>query len=237
MPEDPSAARARTDGDAVTRTGDASPGAPEGGDRVADLAGIDRLLDGLVPTLMAKVATLGVGELEVRQGDWRIRLRRPIGGPSQFGRRATDRPGQRIHPGHEGLGAPATPRPAPQGGSALGGGPATNGSGGPALAAVGPGHRADTAGQGDEPAELPSAHGPVATSPAVGVFQPGAKAVGGTRVQAGDRLGVVDMLGVPQDVLAPADGIVIGVIVEAGTAVEYGQDLVHIEASGAVGAR
>jgi biotin carboxyl carrier protein len=48
---------------------------------------------------------------------------------------------------------------------------------------------------------------------------------------------VVDMLGIPQDVLAPADGIVIGVMVDGGTAVEYGQELVHIEAAGAVEAR
>jgi biotin carboxyl carrier protein len=48
---------------------------------------------------------------------------------------------------------------------------------------------------------------------------------------------VVDMLGIPQDVLAPADGIVVGVIVEGGTAVEYGQELIHIESAGAVEAR
>ena len=77
----------------------------------------------------------------------------------------------------------------------------------------------------------------IATSPAVGVFQPGPTAVGGTRVRAGDRLGVVDMLGVPQEVVAPVDGIVIGVIVDAGTAVEYGQELVQLEAAPAVEAR
>ena len=69
----------------------------------------------------------------------------------------------------------------------------------------------------------------IATSPAVGVFQPGPKAAGGMRVRAGDRLGVVDMLGVPQEVVSPVDGIVVGVIVEAGTAVEYGQELIHLE--------
>jgi biotin carboxyl carrier protein len=63
----------------------------------------------------------------------------------------------------------------------------------------------------------------------VGVFPPGPKAVAGTRVRAGDRLGVVDMLGVPQEVVAPLDGIVVGVIVDGGTAVEYGQELVHLE--------
>ena len=49
------------------------------------------------------------------------------------------------------------------------------------------------------------------------------------RVRAGDRLGAVDMLGVAQEVVAPMDGIVGTSLVEAGEAVEYGQDLVTIE--------
>ncbi|MEX1169807.1 MAG: hypothetical protein WEE50_06675, partial [Chloroflexota bacterium] len=51
----------------------------------------------------------------------------------------------------------------------------------------------------------------------------------GTRVRAGDRLGMVDMLGVPQEVVAPTDGLVGASLVEAGEAVEYGQELVVIE--------
>jgi biotin carboxyl carrier protein len=69
----------------------------------------------------------------------------------------------------------------------------------------------------------------VATSPAVGIFQPRAEARAGTRVRAGDRLGAVDMLGVPQEVVAPSDGVVGASLVEAGDAVEYGQDLILIE--------
>jgi biotin carboxyl carrier protein len=69
----------------------------------------------------------------------------------------------------------------------------------------------------------------VATSPAVGIYQPRAETRAGTRVRAGDRLGSVDMLGVPQQVVAPADGIVGASLAEAGQAVEYGQDLVVIE--------
>ena len=69
----------------------------------------------------------------------------------------------------------------------------------------------------------------VATSPAVGIFQPGSRAASGTRVRAGDSLGTVNVLGVPQDVLAPVDGIVGSTLVEAGMAVEYGQDLIRIE--------
>jgi biotin carboxyl carrier protein len=92
------------------------------------------------------------------------------------------------------------------------------------MSAAGDRGMADVAGPGGD--RLPAQ---IATSPAVGVFQPGPKAVAGTRVRAGDRLGVVDMLGVPQEVVAPLDGIVVGVIVDGGTAVEYGQELVHLE--------
>jgi len=42
-------------------------------------------------------------------------------------------------------------------------------------------------------------------------------------------LGAVNVIGVPQDVLAPADGIVGSTLVESGTAVEYGQELIRIE--------
>lgn len=201
--------------------------------RAVDHAGIEHLIDGLVPALVAKLGTLNVGELEVRQDDWRIRLRRPAGSGPGYGRRAADRAGQKIHPGHDGVGAPAAVRgsgshpasPPMDAGS-------TNGSGGPALAPVGPGRSGDGSGHADDAADRPApARGPIATSPAVGFFQPGPTAVGGTRVRTGDRLGVVDMLGIPHDVISPADGIVIGVIVESGTAVEYGQELVHIEAA------
>jgi len=200
--------------------------------RAADHAAIDRLAGTLVPALIAKLGTLNVGELEVHEGDWRIRLLRPAGAVSTYGRRATDRP-SRAHPGHEQHGhAPATPEPhrtpriVPSAAAA-----ATNGSGGPGIAAVGPGRATDSAGGDGRDAAGAGDGGsaPVATSPAVGVFQPGAKTVAGTRVRAGDRLGVVDMLGVPQEVVAPIDGIVVGVIVDAGTAVEYGQELVHLE--------
>ena len=79
--------------------------------------------------------------------------------------------------------------------------------------------------------------GPIATSPAVGIFQPGSAAVAGARVKAGERLGAVDILGIPQDVVAPADGIVTSILVEGGTAVEYGQELVGIEATAGSEAR
>ncbi len=75
-------------------------------------------------------------------------------------------------------------------------------------------------------------HRVVATSPAVGVFQPRPDVKPGTRVRNGDRLGAVDMLGIPQEVVAPADGILGASLVEAGQAVEYGQELIVIELAG-----
>jgi biotin carboxyl carrier protein len=69
----------------------------------------------------------------------------------------------------------------------------------------------------------------VATSPAVGIYQPRKDLTVGSRVRAGDRLGAVDMLGVAQEVVAPIDGVVGTSLVEPGEAVEYGQELVVVE--------
>jgi biotin carboxyl carrier protein len=69
----------------------------------------------------------------------------------------------------------------------------------------------------------------VATSPAVGVYQPRKDLTIGSRVRAGDRLGAVDMLGVAQEVVAPIDGMVGESLVEPGDAVEYGQELLVID--------
>ncbi|MEO7665237.1 MAG: hypothetical protein ABIV26_08925 [Candidatus Limnocylindrales bacterium] len=219
--------------------------------RAADHAGIERLADVLVPALIAKLGSLNVGELEVREGDWRIRLRRPAGTGPTYGRRASDR-ASRTQPGHEQHGhAPGSLEPHRTGaparagagaaGAAIGGTTvlaSTNGSGSPALSAVGPGRTAGSSADGTGARAGDGARAAqIATSPAVGVFQPGPKAAGGTRVRAGDRLGVVDMLGVPQEVVAPMDAIVVGVIVEGGTAVEYGQDLINLEPAPAAEAR
>jgi biotin carboxyl carrier protein len=232
-----SAVRA-TDGAAA---GQAQDQATRTAGRAADHEAIDRLAGALVPALIAKLGSLNVGELEVREGDWRIRLRRPAGatGPL-YGRRSTDRP-SRAHPGHEQHGhAPATPEPRRgQRSSSSSADPSTNGRGGPGLD-PGSGERgagSETTAASKWAAPDDPGLGQIATSPAVGVFQPGPNAVGGTRVRAGDRLGVVDMLGVPQEVVAPVDAIVVGVIVDAGTAVEYGQELIHLEPAAAVEGR
>ncbi len=215
------------------------PTAPGGADAPADLvarpadhAAIERLASGLLPALVTKLGATGLGEIEVREDGWKVRLRRPGGGKSWngVGRRATDKP-SRSQPGHEGHGhAPGaleghrTARPAATTHS-------LNGSSPPA-APVAPG--GDPEPEKRRPADDP--HRAVATSPAVGVFQPRREAGPGTRVRAGDRLGAVDMLGIPQEVVAPADGVVTGILVEAGDAVEYGQELIVLELMTGAGA-
>lgn len=211
--------------------------------RLADHAGIARLADELLPALIAKLSTTQLGELEVREGEWHVRLRRPYGvGPGE-GRRATDRP-SRTQPGHEGHGhgraaveshRPARPAAAasPSSGGATG---ITAGSGAASAAtngANGANGAARAGGRGGDSERSRS----IATSPAVGIFNPGPRATSGTRVRAGDSLGTVDMLGIPQDVPAPADGIVGQTLVEAGMAVEYGQELIRLELTAPAEAR
>lgn len=168
--------------------------------RAADHAAIAELSDALLPALVQRLATSGLGELEVREGDWKIRLRRPpqaAAGSRRSGRHATA----------------TAPSPGPERP--------------PRDTAVVPGViRSDGP---PDPAERRS----IATAPAVGVFRP-VVAIG-SRVRAGDRVAVVDMLGIPQDVAAPIDGTLVEVFVEAGEAVEYGEDVAAIEPDPAPG--
>ena len=46
-------------------------------ERAADHAAIDRLSAELLPALIAKLGATGLGEIEVREDAWRVRLRRP----------------------------------------------------------------------------------------------------------------------------------------------------------------
>ena len=183
-------------------------------ERSADHAAIGRLSDELLPALIAKLGATGLGELEVREGGWRVRLRRPGDGSAPSTGRER-RPGERERAARSGAGATGSHQPT-------------------GLTPVGPGHdvrdgatsaaaRDARNGTGREGGRI------VATSPAVGVFQPRAEARAGTKVRAGDRLGSVDMLGIPQEVVAPSDGVVGASLVEPGDAVEYGQELILIE--------
>lgn len=197
-------------------------------DRDAELAGIDALIDRVVPALTAKLASTHLGELEVREGDWRIRLRRPpsTGWNGEL-RRVGDK-GSRGQPGHDAHGharLAADDHRVPTPGGSNGSG-ATAGTG---YAAASPGHagHGGSAGHAPRPPHEDETRR-VATSPAVGVFRPGPRAVVGTRLREGDPLGHVDVLGVPEEVPAPADGMVAELLVEDGTAVEYGQELVIV---------
>lgn len=204
--------------------------------RAADHAAIARSIDELIPALIAKLGATGLAELEVREDALHVRLRRPADGVVTHDRRVGDRArGDRAGRG-----------PAAAGSSAAAPATAIHVTG---LTAVGPGREGREAHDGREVREVreirevrdvrPVAAGrdgaasderrAIATSPAVGIYHPRPDAPAGTRVRAGDRLGTVDMLGVPQEVVAPADGLVGASLVEAGEAVEYGQDLVIIE--------
>ncbi|MFL5778139.1 MAG: acetyl-CoA carboxylase biotin carboxyl carrier protein [Chloroflexota bacterium] len=205
------------------------PGSPKpvrpSADRANDHAAIDRLAAELLPALIARLGATGLGELEVREGAWRIRLRRPLDAATARERRPSGA-AARAHPGHTGHGhgpvALEAHRSASSGAPSVSGNGAGNGAS-PPLTPVGPGQ------DGFAGIQLLDDGRAVATSPAVGVYQPRPDARPGTKVRAGDRIGVVDMLGVPQDVVAPVDGIVGASLVEAGEAVEYGQQLVVIE--------
>jgi biotin carboxyl carrier protein len=59
-------------------------------EREADHESLARLTGALVPALIQKLASSGLGELEVHEGDWKVRLRRPA---STTPRRERTRPG------------------------------------------------------------------------------------------------------------------------------------------------
>lgn len=179
------------------------------GDRADDHAAIDRLAAELLPALIVKLAATGLGELEVREGPWKVRLRRPASGPAS-GAAAPSRERRPADRASRGAGS--------HGSHAVAG-----------LTPVGPGREARDGRSGRDGHAGADSHRVVATSPAVGIFQPRAEARQGSPVRAGDRLGVVDMLGIPQEVVAPSDGVIGSRLAEPGDAVEYGQELVVIE--------
>jgi biotin carboxyl carrier protein len=179
-------------------------------ERRTDHAAIDRLADELLPALVAKLGASGLGELDVREGGWRIRLRMP--GDGRGARRAGA--GGARAAARDGHGGPAHPGHAGAAGGAHAGTPA---GAPPEVAAADP---------ADDPGRANRA---VALSPAVGFFRPRADLATGSRVRSGDRLGTVDVLGVAQEVVAPVDGIVGATLVAAGEPVEYGQEVVEVE--------
>ncbi len=155
------------------------PVLPDGGESDG-VREISRMADELLPALIARLGVSGLGELEVRQGDRRIRLRRE---------------------------------------------PVTRAPGGPA------GRRGDGAAGAVSPGRTETARR-VATSPGVGYFAPRGGLAVGQAVAAGDVLGWVDVLGVRQEVVPTVGGVIGRLLAEAGQAVEYGQELVHLDGPG-----
>src|SRR5260370_26233489 len=81
--------------------GSASDGSAE--ERRVDHDAIDGLAGDLLPALVAKLADSGLGEIEIREGSWRVRVRRPGGDAPGHARRRGDR-ASRAQPGHAGHG-------------------------------------------------------------------------------------------------------------------------------------
>jgi biotin carboxyl carrier protein len=190
----------------VARDSD-SPVARRPQDRLDDHAAIDRLTDELLPALVAKLGSTDLGELEVREGTWRVRLRMPADVRAAGGRRsASGRQGGRAADAARGERSRTDPA----------------GTAGPGQATAASGHAPDTA--------RPAGRSPVvATSPAVGYFRPRTDLRAGAKVRAGDRIGSVDVLGIGQDLVAPGDGLIGATLVAPGEPVEYGQAVIVVE--------
>ena len=75
-------------------------------ERSADHAAIDRLSGELLPALIAKLGATGLGELEIHEGAWHVRLRRPAEG-APTGSTRDRRPGERERSAR-GPGVPTT---------------------------------------------------------------------------------------------------------------------------------
>ena len=176
-------------------------------DRLDDHAAIDHLAADLLPALVAKLGASGLGELEIREGTWRIRLRMPADGSAVAGRRPPS--GRRASRTGD---APRAERARADVPGAAG----TRATSGATASANAP-----------SPAVGPSRL--VATSPAVGYFRPRGELRAGTKVRAGDRIASVDVLGIGQDVVAPGDGLIGATLVAPGEPVEYGQAIIVLE--------
>ena len=152
-------------------------------------ATIARLADEVVPTLIERLSKSDLGELEVRQDGWRVRLRRGSDAAATSGQAAQ----------------PAPHRPA----------------------AVT--HAADQHSPRREPRrELPRGQ---VKSVAVGYFTLRDGVALGSKVRSNDIIGFVDVLGVRQEIVSPTDGVLKGLEVESGQAVEFGQVIGRVEAS------
>jgi biotin carboxyl carrier protein len=180
---------------------------------------LERLADEVVPILLSRLADSRLGELEVRGGDWRVRVRRTSSASPRSGPSSSGRGRDRASRGSAGKASISVSRDVHALASQLGT-PSANGETGTPQAGGGDaGRRADT-----ETGRV------VVRAPAVGYFLPPDALATGQLVGRDDVLGHVDVLGVRQDVVAPRQGIVSRLFVEPGQAVEYGQELLQIDA-------
>ena len=60
-------------------------------ERIADHVAIERLAEELLPALIAKLGATGLGEIEVGEDGWTVRVRRPADATSGQARRASRR--------------------------------------------------------------------------------------------------------------------------------------------------
>jgi biotin carboxyl carrier protein len=197
---------------------------------------LDRLADEVVPLLIARLADSRLGELEIRDGDWRVRVRRERGTRAQqaASQTAGSSGGSAAHARERHVArrdaasepAPSGPRPRAAALPGRLGTPSGNGANA-GLEAVGPGPAGDAVGgrgaHPDEPRRI------VARAPAVGYYTPAHGLSTGKIVALDDVIGQIDVLGVRQAVVAPAAGIVSRLMAQAGEAVEYGQELLQID--------
>ncbi|CAN5780055.1 hypothetical protein BH24CHL8_BH24CHL8_04440 [soil metagenome] len=177
-------------------------------DRHAAQRELTRVADDVLPALIARFDAGRLGELEVRHGDWRVRLRRANGAAGQAAEGAAGRgaAGAGRSRDHRESRDPREPREARESREASG--------------EVG---RSSRDGGGARADRLPVA------SPAVGYFQPVEGLEVGRSFRTGDVLGHIDVLGIRHDVVAPADGVLGRVHAEPGEAVEYGQEIARVD--------
>jgi biotin carboxyl carrier protein len=181
-------------------------------DRGEDQRQLARVADEVLPRLISRFGASGLGELEIRQTGWRVRMRRAANGEDEM----VAAPRRGAKHGRHGTGGDGQ---RPDGSTVVAG----SGSAGSGTAVSG------SPMPGDGGASPSDRGRVVVTSPAVGYFVPLTDREAGTAVRQGELLGHVDVLGVRQDVVASSDGIVRRILAESGEAVEYGQSLVRID--------
>ena len=188
-------------------------------DRLADHAAIDALANELIPALIAKLGASGLGEIEVREGDWKVRLRRPADGVAPTGGRRSGRSGA----GSTDPAGADSRRPGARPGRARRGRQPGDRRHDRARVRV---HRRRR-GIGPQPRPVPGDRDLAGRRVLPATDRDRARLRGSGPAT---RSAAIDVLGRPDRGRgSPADGIVGASLVEPGEAVEYGQELVWVE--------